>query len=243
MSPMLKKRCVNGFGDSMALLVFFFLFGFVHPAAGQGTDDDGIHVSGAGEILAEPDIARMTLQVTRQGRDAAALKDEMDKVTANVLKLTDSLGIDRKDVTAAIVQIHPNRVYENGRQSIDGVIASRSIEITLRDLDDIGALMNRSLALGINNISGVQLDTSRRPDLELEAMDLAIANARSLAERVARGFDVRLLGVRRVAVHGPVSVQPEMAMARMAADGGDSFSAGQIRIRRDVQATFAIGGQ
>ncbi len=243
MPSILENFYVHDLRKLKGLPVYLLLFAFVHPALGQDRDDDGIHVSGVGEILVEPDMARLTLQVTRQGRDVAALKDEMDRITAGVLKLTDSLGIDRKDVTAAMVQIHPNRVYENGRQSIDGVIASRSIEITLRDLDDIGALMNRSLTLGINNISGVQLDTSRRPELELKAIDLAIENASMLAERVARGFNVRLLGVRRVAVHGPVTVQPEMAMARMAADGGDSFSAGQIRIRRDVQATFSIGGE
>ena len=207
-------------------------------------DNQGIHVSGRGEVLVEPDIARFTLQVTRQGRDAAALKKEMDQVTASVLKLTDSAKVPREDVTAAMVQINPNYVRQNNRQVIDGVVANRTINITLRDLDQIGQLMNRALELGINNIGGVQLDTSKRVTLEGQALDLAIDDAKAEAERVAKGFGVRLMGVRNVQVTGHHNVNPRMARMAMADEsGGDSFAAGQIVIKRELQATFAIGGQ
>jgi len=100
-------------------------------------DNQGIHVSGRGEVLVEPDIARFTLNVTRQGRDAAALKKEMDQITARVLRLTQALKIAPEDVTAALVRINPNYVRENNRQVIDGVTANRTISITLRNLDDL----------------------------------------------------------------------------------------------------------
>ena len=214
------------------------------PAMSQSMSDDGIHVSGRGEIRVEPDIARFSLQVTRQGRDAAALKKEMDRITARVLKLTDSLGIDRKDVTAAMVNIQPNRVHHEGRQSIDGVIANRSISVTLRELERIGELMNQALESGINSIGGVQLDTSRRTEIEGEALDAAIEDAQALAARAAKGFGVRLSGVRRVHLTGGHMVRPQMARSmEMMSDGGDSFSAGEIVISREIQAVFDIGGQ
>ncbi len=136
--------------------------------------NQGIHVTGSGEVMVEPDMARFNLQVTRQGRDAALLKREMDETTAAILTLTDRLKIKRKDVTAAMVQIQPNRVYKNNRQSIDGVIASRGISIVLRDLERIGELINSALEMGINDVGGVQLDSSKRDKLEREALDLAI---------------------------------------------------------------------
>lgn len=207
-------------------------------------DQQGIHVAGRGEVLVEPDIARFTLNVTRQGRDATALKKEMDQITARVLKLTKSLKVDRKDVTAALVQINPNYVRENNRQVIDGVTANRTISITLRDLDKLSKLMNDALEIGINNIGGVRLDTSKRVELEGQALDAAIEDAKQEAERVAAGFGVRLLGVRNVQVTGQHSVNPRMGRMSMAADsGGESFAPGQIEIQRDIQATFAIGGE
>ena len=239
-----KAPAARHFTLLLSLASALTVFGFPGIAMSQSADNDGIHVSGRGQIRVEPDMARLSLQVTRQGRDAAALKKEMDRITASVLKLTDSLDVERKDVIAAMVQIQPNHVYENGRQSIDGVIANRSISIVLRDLDRIGDLMNRSLELGINNIGGVQLDTSRRIEVEAEALDLAIEDAKALAGKIAEGFGVRLLGVRSVSVTGPHAVRPQMARSmEMAADGGDSFSAGEIIVQRDIQATFSIGGQ
>lgn len=207
-------------------------------------DQQGIHVAGRGEVLVEPDIAHFTLNVTRQGRDAAALKKEMDQITARVLKLTKSLKVARKDVTAALVQINPNYVRENNRQVIDGVTANRTISITLRDLDKLSGLMNDALEIGINNIGGVQLDTSKRVELEGQALDAAIEDAKQEAQRVAVGFGVRLLGVRNVHVNGQHSVNPRMGRMAMASDsGGESFAPGQIEIQRDIQATFAIGGE
>ncbi|MGI9328278.1 MAG: SIMPL domain-containing protein [Pseudomonadales bacterium] len=208
----------------------------------QASENLGIHVNGQGEILVEPDLVRLTLQVNRQGRDAAALKKEMDQVTAKVLKLTDRLQVDRKDVTAAMVNIQPNYRYENNRQTMDGVTASRSIQITLRELDRIGTLMNDALELGINSIGGLTLDVSNRVELEQQALTQAIEDAKAEAARIAQEFGVRVAGVLNVRV-GRHSVRPQVARMAMQSDEAESFSPGQITIRRDVEATFGIGGQ
>lgn len=229
---------------SICALALLGCLSFSAGSFAMNQDQQGIHVAGRGEVLVEPDIARFTLNVTRQGRDAAALKKEMDQITARVLKLTKSVKVDRKDVTAALVQINPNYVRENNRQVIDGVTANRTISITLRDLDKLSELMNDALEIGINNIGGVRLDTSKRVELEGQALDAAIEDAKQEAERVAAGFGVRLLGVRNVQVTGQHSVNPRMGRMAMAADsGGESFAPGQIEIQRDIQATFAIGGE
>jgi uncharacterized protein YggE len=200
---------------------------------------DGIHVNGRGVLQVEPDMARLTLQVTREAQDAAALKDTLDEVTRKVLNLTSSLGINREDVTAAAVNIQPRYRRGSGPSVIDGVRASRTIAVVLRDLENYGELLNGSLELGVNSISGTQLDTSKRDELEIQALDLAMANAREEAKRVAQGFGVRSGSVLDVQV-GSRSVRPQLAMRAMESSAGDDFSAGQIMIQRDVQATFAI---
>ncbi len=206
-------------------------------------DNLGIHVSGRGEVLVEPDMAYMTLQVTRQGRDAVALKNELDQVVRDTLALTDKLDIPRKDVTAALVSIHPHRRYDANRNAIDGVEASRTITIVLRDLARYGELMNAALTLGVNNIGNVRLDTSERIALERQALERAIDDAKDEASRIAKHFGVRLGGVTNVQV-GRHSVQPVVAQmaARDSAESG-GFSPGEMTIARDVQVSFAIGGQ
>ena len=143
---------------------------------------EGIHVSGRGEVLVIPDMARVTLRVTRDGQDAVALKKELDDVTRKVLSLTRSLKIEGKDVTAAVVNIQPRYRRGGGQSVIDGVTASRTIAVVLRDLDRYGQLMNGALELGVNSVSGTELDTSERQAREEEALALAMGDARTAAD-------------------------------------------------------------
>lgn len=200
----------------------------------------GIHVTGRAELAVEPDMARMTLQVSAEAADAITVKKQIDGVTRSVLKLADKFKIARRDVTAAVVNLNPNYQYDNNRRTVNGMQGSRTISVTLRSLDNYGDFMNAALELGINSISGVQLDTSKRETLEDKALDAAIADARKRAAHVAKQFDVELGPVRDVRVQAG-HVEPRLMSRSMAADssGGD-FSGGEIDIRRDVQATFGI---
>ncbi|MFP6814871.1 MAG: SIMPL domain-containing protein [Pseudomonadales bacterium] len=200
---------------------------------------EGIHVNGRGVLQVQPDIARLTLQVTREGQDASALKNGLDDVTRAVLELTGKLGIAREDVTAAAVNIQPRYRRGSGSSVIDGVRASRTITVVLRDLEVYGELMNGALKLGVNSISGTQLDTSEREMLEKQALELAMANAREEAQRVAVGFGVRAGTLLDVHV-GAQFARPQRAMRAMESSAGTDFSAGQIIVQRDLQATFAI---
>lgn len=207
-------------------------------AAAEGPN--GIHVTGIGEIVVVPDMARLTLEVRREGPDAAALKADLDQVTSAVLELADELDIPRGDVTAAAVNIHPRYQRPNGDEQPEGVIASRTIEITLMELERIGELINGALERGANGVRGVALDASNRVELEQRALDNAIDDAVREARQVAERFDVNL-GLLQDARTGNHQVQPLMmeAMSARSADRG-SFSPGEMTIRREVQATFAI---
>ena len=200
---------------------------------------EGIHVNGRGVLHVQPDMARLTLQVTREGHDVAALKNGLDNVTRDVLKLTRSLGIAGEDVTAATVNIQPRYRRGNGSSVIDGVRASRTIAVVLRDLEHYGDLMNGALKLGVNSISATQLDTSEREMLEKQALELAMADAREEAQRVAVGFGVRAGTLLDVHV-GAQFARPQLAMRAMESSTATDFSAGQIIVQRDLQATFAI---
>lgn len=200
----------------------------------------GIHVTGIGEVVVVPDMARITLEVRREGQDAAALKEELDQVVARVLELTDAMDIPRREVTAANVSIYPRYRRHDDEQVVDGVVASRTMEITLRDLESIGTLINDALNAGVNGIASVNLDAQNRTELERQALDRAIDDATREAEQVAQRFGVRL-GTLKNAQTGAHQVQPLMEAAfSRASTAKDSFSPGEMTIRRDVQATFGI---
>jgi hypothetical protein len=230
MNLMLIRRCL---AILPALLVIL-------PVAAQ--PPAGIHVSGIGEVQVVPDMARLTLEVRREGEDAAGLKRELDQVTAAVLDLAKQLDIAERLVTAAAVSIYPRYPRPKDDQQPEGIIASRTIEVTVEDLEQLGELINGALERGANGVRNVQLDASNRVELERKALDLAIDDAVQEARRMAQRFEVEL-GPLRDASASSHQVQPMMMRMTAMAEADmaqDSIAPGEMTIRRDVQATFGI---
>jgi uncharacterized protein len=211
------------------------------PLAAAAEEVRGIQVFGAGEVLVVPDMARVNLEVRREGQDAAALKQTLDQVTTEVLALTDQLNVPRRDVTAAAVNIYPRyRHHPNEEPRVDGIIAVRTIEVTLRDLAQVGDLINGALERGVNGVGGVHLDAQNRIELERAALDLAIDDAIREARQIARRFEVGL-GPLKQASTSAHPVQPMMMESTaMRTIAKDSFAPGEMTIRREVHATFEI---
>ena len=217
------------------------LLACVSTHAATAAEDRGVQVLGHGSIETEPDLGYVRLHVRREAREAAALKQSLDVVVADVLRLLEELGVRARDVTATAVSLSPRYRRADDANVVDGLIGTRTIAVTLRDLDGFAAVLDRALAVGVNNVDPPRLDSSRRAALEDEALELAMADARAEAERVAAGFGVQLgdvVGVK-VGVHSP---RPEAAGLEMraAAAPAAAFSAGTIRIERHIEATFAI---
>ena len=201
---------------------------------------NGIHVSGQGSLEVEPDMGYVSMHVRREGSDPAELRREIDKVVRAILKLVRNLKIAESDVTTAALSINPRYRRRDSETVVDGVIATQTILITLRNLDLFGRLLNRSLEEGVNNVDPIRLDTSRRVELENQALEVAMKDAREEAARVALGLDLRLGQALNVQVvsHSP---RPQMALMEMRSAGNsDTFNPGLIRVERNVQVTFAI---
>jgi uncharacterized protein YggE len=236
----MSQSCIAPRRHVAALLAFGAAFIFTGSMA-RAEPPAGIHVTGVGEVEVVPDLARIGLEVRREGPDAAALKPELDTVTRAVLALARELGVADRDVTAAQVTIYPrygNR--ESGEPVVDGVTASRTISITLRDLDRVGDLVNGALKRGVNGVGGIELDASRRKELERAALELAIADAVAKAEHVAAQFEVSLGPLVDASTTAPAWPRPMMGAMAMESRAASDFEPGQLTIRTEISASFAI---
>ena len=201
---------------------------------------NGIHVSGQGSLKVEPDMGYVSMHVRREGGDPAELRREIDEVVRAILKLVRNLQVTESDVTTAALSITPRYRRRDSESVVDGVTATQTILITLRDLDLFGRLLNRSLEEGVNNVDPIRLDTSRRVELENQALEVAMKDAREEAARIALGLDLRLGQAINVQVvsHSP---RPQMALMEMRSAGNsNTFNPGLIHVERNVQVTFAI---
>ena len=209
---------------------------------GVAADDaaTGLTLTGRGEVREEPDLARFTFEVLRQGTDAAALKREVDRVTAAVIALAEAQGVARKDITAAVINVRPEYRYVDGRSVLEGVNVSRTVKVDLRNLENYGALSNGAIEAGVNQIAGVELDLADRAGLERRALDAAIDKGSTEAAHVAARLGLKLGRVLEAAVDdtGNVGI-PTMGRLAMS-EKADDFRPGELVIERQVRLRYEL---
>ncbi|MDW3458667.1 SIMPL domain-containing protein, partial [Escherichia coli] len=71
--------------------------------------------------------------------------------------------IAKKDISAANLRTQPDYDYQNGKSILKGYRAVRTVEVTLRQLDKLNALLDGALNAGLNEIRSVSLGVAQ-PD-------------------------------------------------------------------------------
>lgn len=213
----------------------------------KGPPDRVVAVSGSGEVLAVPDRALVMLAVEARHPALQTAQQEVNGIVERFLKLADELRIPREQIqtTSANVQAEFDWNPETRERRMLGYYVSRQLRVELRELDKLGQLMERSVQVGVNQVSPPQLISSRADELRREALSEAADDARRSAEALAKTLGARVGNVRRIA-SSDVAWQPppqpyeRTAMAMKDSGGAATYEAGQIEIRAQVTAEFDL---
>lgn len=205
-----------------------------------------VSVTGQGEVTAEPDLAHVVLGVEARRPALAEARTEVAAAVERLLALTKALGIDPRLVNATRMQVQPEyRWNEKDRQRVLlGYFVSRQVQVELRNLEQLGTLLERAVDAGANQVSDPVLDSTRRKDLERDAMTRAVQDARQNAETLARAAGVKLGPVRvlSAAPVGPVMPRYRMAMAMAEASmpPEETFQPGDMKFSASVSAEYDL---
>lgn len=204
-----------------------------------------LSVSGQGEVRSEPDRALVTLGVEARNPKMEAARGEVSRTVEAVLKLTRDLKIDPKYVHATRISIQPEYNWDGQarERTLLGYLVSRQVQVELRNLDQLGTLLEKAVDVGVNQVSDPQLDASRKRELEREALAKAVEDARMNAEVVARAAGVKLGAARTIAAQSVASPQPiayRMAARAEAAGPEGTYQGGEITFNASVQVEFDL---
>ena len=192
-------------------------------------------------MRAEPDRAAVTLGVESRKPKLEDARAEVAKTVDAVLKLTRELKIDPKLVRSTRVNVQPEYNWDQQahERNLIGYYVSRQVEVELRDLEKLGQLLERSTDLGVNQIGDPRLDSSKRQDLEREALAKAVVDARRTRKSSPRP-PARKLGTARTITANTGFTPPPMPMVQRHGDG--SRSGRRARRIRAAQMTFNGNG-
>jgi uncharacterized protein len=208
-----------------------------------------VSVTGSGEVKAQPDMAYVTLGVESRRPTLAEARTEVNLAVERILALTRELKIDPKQVDSTRLQVQPDYRWDekSSQQVLLGYVVSRQIEVEVRDLDRLGTLLEKSVSAGANQLGEARLDSSRRKELEREALTKAVDDARLNADALARAAGARLGPVQSLSAAGtmpvPMYSQRGMAIAAAApmADAAEkSYQPSDMNFTSTVSAQFEL---
>jgi len=207
-----------------------------------------VTVTGTAEVSARPDLARVTLGAEARKPSLSQARAEVATTIDRVLALTRDLKIDPKLVNGTGLQVQPEYGWndKDRKRVLLGYLVSRQVQVELRDLEQLGALLERAVDAGVNHVSDPQLDSSRRKDLEREALTKAVQDARLSADTLARAAGVQLGSVRSLNASSSTPIVPmyrragPMAAEAASAAPAATYEAGDMKFAATVTAEYEL---
>lgn len=215
-----------------------------------------ITVTGTGEASAKPDLALSSLTVLRIAPTAGAALEEANKAIGDVVEAMKALKIEPRDLQTSGFQISPQYRYDTGQDGnqsppqLVGYEVRNTLSVRIRDLAAVGTILDRAIALGVNEGNGIQFTIDDPTTLRSQARRKAVEDARATAATLADAAGVTLGPVVSIDVSSDAMPPPPMPMqmARMVAaapkEAGDSMpvETGENTISASVRMVFTIGG-
>ena len=208
-----------------------------------------ITVAGTGTVVGEPDKARVQVTVQKSNPVMDKARGDTVAVVEKFLALTKKLGIDPKKVRTTSALVNPEYRWEqlDNRQVLIGYMVQRLLEVEVTDLDKLGALIEGAVDAGVNNVSPPMLDSSKRRDLNRQALAAATKDAEANARAIAESLGVKLGPIRDLTAGDASPPPPPMPVPMMKAamaeadDGGAAtYTPGSLEFEARVNATFDV---
>jgi uncharacterized protein YggE len=203
-------------------------------------------VTGEATASAKPDMAMVTAGVMTQAPTAAVALADNSKATTAVIDGLKANGIEARDLQTSNFSLQPVTVYprsddgSSGPPRITGYTVSNNVQVRVRDLTKLGAILDEAIGAGANAVNGVEFIVSKESELLDGARKSAVEDARRKAALYAEAAGAKLGPITTLSEQtiGP----PPRPMYRMEAASAAPvpIEAGETTLRVEITATYAL---
>lgn len=262
-----KKNLYKAFLGLIVILSLFFAVKLLtewKSYSMMGSKDvNTITLSGHGEIQAVPDIANVYFTIRKEGKTVKEAQVAVALVEKASLDFLKNNSVAEKDIKTSNASFNPKYEYKYdtkvlmpcnefgcpprpGKSVISGYEAYESITVKVRNIDDVGKIMQGLGGLGVTDLNGPNFAIDDEDGLKAEARKKAIDDARVKAKVLAKDLGVSLGRIANFSESGNYPMPMYFGKATMmSADGGAEAAPAEIpkgenTISSDVTITYEI---
>ena len=241
-----------------AVLIVLALAGPFGAGAGNAQTlqvDSGerrLTVVGEGIVQGRPDMAVISMGVVSEAVSAGEALDANSAAMTRIIAALKAEGLEPRDLQTANFSVEPRysqppRDYDGSQPfepRIVGYAVRNELTIRIRELQEVGVLLDKVIELGANTISGPTFTVAEPTGLEDQARRAAMEDALRKGRLYADAAGLALGPIARIeesVVQWPQPM-PLGAMAReMAADASVPVEAGELTFQAHVSVSWQLG--
>jgi uncharacterized protein len=179
-----------------------------------------VSVNGVGQVNVTPDEAIVVIGVETQAEAAGEAVTQNNTLMEDVLDALRAAGVQTVDIQTRNLRLFPR--YEAERQpqpgglgDIIGYTAANQVEVRVRQVANVGEVIDAAIMAGANTIDGIHFEVSNPEQALDRAREAAFSDALRKAEQLAELADASLGNVMTITEYSrsprPV-IQEAMAM-------------------------------
>ncbi len=210
------------------------------PATGTDVALHTLTVQGNGKVTVVPDVARVYLGVTltkptiKEARDAAA------QAMTDVIGAIKGLGVADADIQTTGLSLSA-RYAQNSSTRIVGYVISEQVQVTVRNLDRAGDVVDAATAKGATDVNGISFELADPAKAMDDARAAAVVAARTSAQAMAGAAHVTLGAVVSISdASAPTPIYYGAAGAAPMADVKTPVQPGTQDVSASVTVVFEL---
>lgn len=212
-----------------------FLMGICMPLwAGNLT------TQGHGQVVVVPDLAHVTTEIHSEDGSASAALHRVQVQSDQLIAALAGLGIDEADMATSGLSVYPSQEWRDGRVVREFFVASHRLNVKVRALEDVGAVLDLMTSLAGHNSFSLRLDVADRAAAHQLALTRAMADARKKAEILVGAEELVLGPIQDIQSHLSESVSPQRTDTMEFDTSATGIAPGEMTISAFVSVVYAL---
>jgi uncharacterized protein YggE len=206
-----------------------------------------ITVRGEAKRNVSPDEATVNFSIVTRSKDPNLARSLNAEAGSRAISAIESTGIPSKAIRLQNLALTPAREWNPDRRTYEelGFDVSRSVEVTVDDLDLVGEVVVKVVESGANRLQGVRYGLKSETEIRTQVLADAVTSAKSRAEAMVSALDTELgqvitISEESMSVPTPYFGAERMMVQKASADESQALPAGEIEVSATVSVTFAI---
>lgn len=220
---------------ALVLLAALLLPGFAMADEGKLT------VIGTASVAVQPDMARVSVGVESK---AATVEEASaaNALTVNaVIEALQAAGVAQDDLSTENYYVGMEYNYSSfGDPEVKGYNVSNTLNVLIRDMDKIGAVIDAAIAAGANQVYGVTFLSTQEKDVHDEALALAVQEGMRKASLMAMAAGKQLGSLEDMEESGSYSYASNATYDAKALSAGTSIMVEDLSVSATVIMTYEL---